>query len=128
MMRRAPFLLALWLLLVPTITAAEGLRLVMVEQMGCIYCIQWDRDVSPEYPKTAEGQAAPLRRVDIDQVPEDLALKSRPVLTPTFILVRDGQELSRLEGYPGEDFFWPLLARMIEEAGVSLAEKEETGS
>ncbi len=127
-MRRAPFLLALWLLLVPTLTAAEGLRLVMVEQMGCIYCIQWDRDVSPEYAKTAEGQAAPLRRVDIDQVPEDLNLTSRPVLTPTFILVRDGQELSRLEGYPGEDFFWPLLARMIEEASVSLAEKEETGS
>lgn len=128
MFGRAPILTVLWLLVAPAIAAADEIRLLMVEQQGCIYCLHWDREVAPEYPKTSEGLTAPLLRADISDLPEGLELKSRPVLTPTFILVKDGQELSRLEGYPGEDFFWPLLARMIDEAGIPLAETEETGS
>ena len=30
-------------------------------------------------------------------------------------LVDDGRELSRIEGYPGEDFFWGLLEMMLTE-------------
>jgi thioredoxin-related protein len=127
-MRLVPVLAAALFWLAPSLAVAQQVELVMVEQHGCVYCLQWDRDVAPEYPLTAEGATAPLRRVDIDDVPEDLDLASRPVLTPTFILVRDGRELSRLEGYPGEEFFWPLLNRMILQAGIPLAEREETGS
>ena len=43
-----------------------------------------------------------------------------PVFTPTFVLVREGRELARIEGYPGEDFFWGLLAAMLRDAGVTL--------
>ena len=101
-------------LLIPQIALAE-LTLVMVEQDGCIYCERWDAEVAPEYPKTEEGKAAPLRRVDLNEpMPDDLELTSRPRLTPTFILVEDGVERARLEGYPGEDFFWPMLAAMID--------------
>ncbi|MEM9523423.1 MAG: hypothetical protein AAF982_05430, partial [Pseudomonadota bacterium] len=40
----------------------------------------------------------------------------RPVIyTPTFVLMKDGREYGRIEGYPGEDFFWGLLGRMIKE-------------
>ena len=35
------------------------------------------------------------------------------VLTPTFVLMEDGAEAGRIEGYPGEDFFWGLLGQMI---------------
>jgi hypothetical protein len=31
------------------------------------------------------------------------------------VLVKDGVEVARLEGYPGEDFFWGLLGRMLSE-------------
>jgi hypothetical protein len=34
--------------------------------------------------------------------------------TPTFVLVADGREVGRITGYPGEDFFWGLLQRLIE--------------
>ncbi|WP_425091914.1 thioredoxin family protein [Tropicimonas sp. S265A] len=127
-MRLSYLLLAVWLWVLPGAAVAQDTRLVIVEQAGCIYCVHWDRDVAPEYPKTAEGRAAPLRRVDIGDLPEDLKLKSRPVLTPTFILVQDGQEVARLEGYPGEDFFWPLLNRMLDEAGIERTIPEETKS
>lgn len=98
---------------------AQDLRLVMVEEHGCVYCERWNRDVSTEYPLTDEGRAAPLIRVNIDeQPPEGMSFARRAVFTPTFILTRDGVEVNRLEGYPGEDFFWGLLNRMIEQAEV----------
>ncbi len=95
------------------------MTLVLAEQRGCIYCAQWDAEVAPVYAKTAEGRAAPLRRVDIHRpLPEDLTFTYPLRITPTFVLMRDGLELERLEGYPGEGFFWGLLQRMIEEAEV----------
>ena len=100
-------------------SASEGVELIMVEEDGCIWCAQWNREVSPEYPITGEGRAAPLRRIDLHApVPEDLTFV-RPVrFTPTFVLVQNGQELSRIEGYPGEDFFWGLLQMMLTKAGL----------
>ncbi|NAZ35682.1 transcriptional regulator [Rubellimicrobium sp. CFH 75288] len=105
---------------------ARALELVMVEQAGCAWCARWDREVAPEYPLTEEGQAAPLRRIDLHQpVPDDLVLQSRPRLTPTFVLVDDeGRELGRIEGYPGEDFFWGLLGVLLERAGWSRTEQD----
>jgi thioredoxin-related protein len=41
---------------------------------------------------------------------------ARPVnFTPTFILMDDGQELGRIEGYPGENFFWAVLEKLLAE-------------
>lgn len=97
--------------------ARAEMALLMFEEAGCVWCARWNAEVSPEYPITPEGLAAPLRRLDIhDPLPDDLTLTSRPRFTPTFVLVEDGTERGRIEGYPGEDFFWGLLARMIEQA------------
>lgn len=99
--------------------ARADLQLVMMEEAGCIWCARWNAEVAPEYPITPEGLAAPLRRIDINQpVPEDLALNGRAIYTPTFILVSDGVEIGRIEGYPGEDFFWGLLGRLLEDAAI----------
>ena len=101
---------ALWLA-VP-VGAAE---LVMVEQRGCVYCQMWHREVGPaKYALTEEGAFAPLRLVDLHAPrPEDIAF-ARPLrITPTFVLVDEGRELARFEGYPGEDFFWGILGMML---------------
>jgi hypothetical protein len=104
---------ALLACLAPAALAAD-LELVMIEQPGCVYCARWDAEVAPEYPITDEGKAAPLRRLQLRApLPADVTLTSPPVFTPTFILLADGVEQDRIEGYPGEDFFWPLLAGMI---------------
>lgn len=95
--------------------AAQATELVMVEEPGCVWCARWNAEIAPAYGKTAEGRFAPLRRVDIRTLPGDLALDRRVTFTPTFLLVDDGRELARLEGYPGDHFFWPLLGRMLSE-------------
>lgn len=97
------------------VRAPEAAELVMVEEMGCIYCERWDAEISEIYPKTPEGQAAPLVRVLKGSSGLDAFVLNRPVIfTPTFILVEDGRELARIEGYPGEDFFWGLLGMILE--------------
>ena len=97
----------------PSTAQAEPL-LVMVEQPGCIYCERWDAEIGPAYPKTEEGKFAPLIRADLRQgPPEGITYARRVLFTPTFILIDDGQEKARIEGYPGEDFFWPLLTKLL---------------
>jgi len=85
----------------------HGLKLVMVEEEGCGYCLRWHAEVGPGYPKSEEGQRAPLLRRDRNSA--DVARYGRIVFTPTFILLRDGREVGRILGYPGADFFWSLL-------------------
>lgn len=94
-----------------TVRAAE---LYMMETAGCHYCIRWKEEIAPIYPKTAAGQFAPLVLHDIDApLPTHVHLARKVVFTPTFVLLENGQELGRIEGYPGEDFFWGLLEAML---------------
>ena len=119
-MRAMKNLLAAVLIGLPVAAAADT-ALLMAEEPGCIWCARWNAEVGDAYEKTAEGRAAPLQRYDIDAgPPDDVDLARRVVFTPTFILVRDGQEIDRIEGYPGEDFFWGLLNIMLEKADISL--------
>ncbi|MGP1358973.1 hypothetical protein [Roseicyclus sp.] len=93
------------------------MMLLMFEEPGCVWCARWTADVGQEYPITPEGIAAPLVRTDLrDPVPEGVTLASPPRYSPTFVVVQDGTELGRIEGYPGEDFFWGLLGRILERA------------
>ncbi len=95
--------------------------LIMVEEKGCVWCLRWNEEISHIYPKSPEGQAAPLQRIDIRAAPpEDMTFARTLVFTPTFVLMVDGQEVSRMEGYPGEDFFWSLLAQMLANANIDV--------
>jgi thioredoxin-related protein len=100
---------------------ALAAELVMVERQGCHWCERWNAEIAPIFPKTDEGRRAPLRRVDIKALPDDLALTSQPVFTPTFVLVEGGRELGRIEGYAGDEFFWFLLTQLLDTQGVPPA-------
>jgi hypothetical protein len=112
----------------PRPASATNWALVMVEQAGCTYCARWNAEVAPEYPETPEGRFAPLRRVDLRALPDELGFASPPVYTPTFVLIADGEEVDRLEGYPGEDFFWGLLGRMLDRADPAWAQAGTTNA
>jgi cytochrome c551/c552 len=92
-------------------SAAE---LLMFDDPGCVWCRRWNAEIGPSYPRTAEGQQAPLRRIHIrDQGKAGVAL-ARPVnATPTFVLVDEGQEVGRIAGYPGSDYFYPMLEELL---------------
>tara|TARA_R100001039_G_scaffold831_1_gene422 strand:- start:5 stop:421 length:417 start_codon:yes stop_codon:yes gene_type:complete len=110
--RRAVLSALLWMGLLAAPTAASAAELIMFESDTCEWCERFHSEVGPVYPNTAESKCAPLRRVDIhDPRPDDLAHIKGIVYTPTFVLIEEGHEVSRLTGYPGEDFFWSLLER-----------------
>ena len=108
-MKRLLLTLAVALMPLPALCA----ELVMVEQHGCHYCEKWDDEIAHIYPKTTDGQRVPLRRVNLRDLPDNLEFTSPPVFTPTFILVEDGKELGRIEGYGGDEFFWFLLTKLL---------------
>lgn len=126
--RPAAMLLALVLAVLPALAqgpdapAAQGFRLLMVEQPGCAYCRIFNRDIAPIYAASPEGRTVPLEHVQLrDPVPPGVTLASRPFVTPTFILIGpDGVEVDRMVGYLGDDFFWPYLTRMFDRAGVVI--------
>ncbi len=110
--------------LLSTALPVWAVELVMVEQPGCYTCKQWNAEIGPIYPKTEAGLLAPLRREQLRQKPADLTYARAVNFTPTFILIEDGQEIARLEGYPGEDFFWWHIENLLaEHAGFKGATK-----
>lgn len=114
-------LFSISILVASAVCAAAETVLVMVEERGCIWCARWNEEISHIYPKTEEGMAAPLRRMDIHATrPDDITFARSLNFTPTFVLVVDGQEVSRIEGYPGDNFFWGLLRMMLTKADVDV--------
>lgn len=94
------------------VRAAE---LLMFEQEHCAWCEAWNDEIGGIYHKTTEGKLAPLRRINIhQQLPEELNEIKLAVFTPTFVLWENGEEIARLRGYPGDEFFWFLLGEMLD--------------
>jgi hypothetical protein len=101
------------LMLLASSLIAGAAELLMFEQPGCPWCRRWHEDVGPGYARSAEGQIAPLRRLQLGDRPPGLSLKQSVTVTPTFIIVENGAEIGRITGYPGPDFFYGMLAPML---------------
>lgn len=94
--------------------AGAAAELVMFESPTCHYCEQWHAELGPIYPKTAESDRAPLRRVNLHQDrPADLRDIRAVSFTPTFVLVDAGREVGRITGYAGDEFFWFQLSELL---------------
>lgn len=108
------------LALLPT-AATQASELVMFERAGCVWCARFDAEIAPIYGKTDEAQAAPLRRVDLNSPrPADLAGIDPGAFTPTFVVVKEGREIGRIRGYPGDAFFFGLLDRILAGSGCPV--------
>lgn len=99
------------------LAAGSDIRLIMVEEKGCRFCRLWDAQIGRAYPKSAEGRFAPLKRVRRG-APEIRGFNP-VVYTPTFIVVRSGEEIGRVTGYPGQDYFWSELTPILSAAGFA---------
>ena len=127
--RGAPFRRALFVCAAVLITAfgsaaPKAAVLLMFESEGCGWCEVWNEEIAPVYPKTEEAKSATLRRVDLDEErPLDLTDVQGIVFTPTFVLWRDGEEIGRIVGFPGESHFWGLLDELIRKMNKTTTAK-----
>jgi thioredoxin-related protein len=116
-MHRMQGLLAVLVASVLFASTADAFELLMFRRAGCSWCGAWDREIGPLYARTDVGQRIPVRHVDLDRDDVTQFKLSEPIrFTPTFVLVEGNREIARIEGYPGEDFFWARLERLIPSA------------
>ena len=97
-----------------TAQASAAYELIMVEQQGCQYCERWKEEIGPRYPKTDVGMFAPIRMMDITKVETTPEIAAAVVFTPTFIITDGEREITRMEGYMSEDFFWGVLEMILD--------------
>lgn len=99
--------------------AQAGTELVMFERAGCPWCVRWDREVAPIYPKTELGQRLPLRKINLDRDKMTSGQLDLPIrFTPTFVLMNEGREVGRIVGYMNDATFWGLLEQMASKAVI----------
>ncbi len=122
-MRSIYLTLAFLIFATPAYSASE---LIMFTSPYCEWCDLWEKEVGVVYHKTRESHIAPVRRVDIHGSPPDDLKQIRPVIyTPTFVLIDNGKEFGRINGYPGEGHFWGLLDEMVEKLPIPLRACDE---
>ena len=94
---------------------AAAAELLMFKEDACPWCMKFEREVGRIYDNTPESKIAPLKRIDIDDIPEEYAHVMPVIYTPTFILLDDEKHvIGRIEGYPGFDFFWLRLGELLD--------------
>ena len=117
-MSRIVGLLVVAIMLALHATRPHAAELVMFERAGCVWCARFDAEIAPIYGRTEEGQAAPLRRVDLNRpLPADLSGIDPGAFTPSFVVLQEGREIGRIRGYPGDAFFFGLLNRILTSSG-----------
>ena len=102
-------------------TPTMAAELLMFEQAGCPFCRAFDAEIAPDYPLSAAGKVAPLRRVNIfDDRRGGVAGLTPAYFTPTFVVLDDDRrEVGRLEGYPGRKYFYPEIEAITDKLGPS---------
>jgi thioredoxin-related protein len=92
-------------------TSAE---LLVFETNKCVYCFIFRRDVVPGYQQSPRARDVPMRFIDIDQVDvTQLKLKSPLTMLPTVILMKNGHEVDRIDGYMGPEPFFYMVSRLL---------------
>ena len=93
---------------------ARSAELVMYFSEDCEYSAIFDIEVAPNYPKSAIGRVAPLKRVSVENKGAGgYRLRAPLTVTPTFVLVEKGEELDRITGYAGRADFGKLVGHLV---------------
>lgn len=99
---------------------ANAAELIVVESNDCPYCERFHAEIAIAYPNTDEGKLAPLHILQLGEAMPTQYSDVKPArVTPTFILVEGNKEIDRLEGYPGDNYFWFLLGEMLAKLDLS---------
>lgn len=99
---------------IPTTPAV--LEVVAVEAPGCSYCNLFRRDIAPAYAASAAAKTAKLRFLDLNDKAIDAIRFAQPIsLVPTVVVVKDGVEIARINGYVAPHSFYALIKSVLNE-------------
>lgn len=93
---------------------SKGIELIVFEHADCTYCRVFRTAILPRYKENGQDARAPIRFVRVEHA--DLSawnLRGRISMVPTFVLMQEGQEVGRIEGYWAPDNFFRMVATIL---------------
>ena len=109
-------IITIFLFLFPQMAFSDKL-LIMVTDKNCPYCQAWEREVGSVYPNTTLSIEYRLVRVELKRPLSKFNSLTKSVHgTPTFILINNGLEIGRIEGFSDAEMFWWLLDDIVDQA------------
>ncbi|MFL2782931.1 MAG: hypothetical protein ACJZ9G_12005 [Rhodospirillales bacterium] len=96
-------------------TASATNKILMITDAKCPICVIWEKEIGRIYPKTDAAKRYPLYRIEIhnyNQRKNSNSIKQN--VTPTFIIIENGNEKGRIIGYSNAELFWWELDSIIE--------------
>ena len=90
-------------------------RLIMFTSEDCPACQAWEREIGSVYKKSEYQVEFPITRVDFSAgAPSWLVINESLRGTPTFVIMKNGQEIGRITGFTGPEMFWWQLSSFKE--------------
>ena len=98
-----------------SVDAKDTSLIIMITDKNCLYCIVWEKQIGKIYPKTEIAKKFPLHRIEVknfvDYTKYDL---KKTNITPTFIFIKNDNEVGRIEGYTNPEMFWWQVDEIID--------------
>ena len=90
-------------------------QLLVFDSDYCEWCEMFYEETAAGYRLSEEGRQFPIVAHNIHEpLPPEYQDIVPATLTPTFVWIRDGQEIGRMAGYPGREIFWWQIATWID--------------
>lgn len=87
-------------------------ELIVLEVPNCTYCDVFRSVVLPRYQKSKRAGDLPIRFLDLnDPAADQLKLSSAVTIVPTVVMMREGAEIGRINGYMGPEAFFQSVSR-----------------
>ena len=98
--------------------AAPRTEVVVFEIGGCKYCTAFRDNLGARYLASTTNRAAPMRFVDVGRLdPQSFQLSADINTVPTIVVLQDGREVDRVEGYPLADLLFGMVKARIGSGG-----------
>jgi thioredoxin-like negative regulator of GroEL len=95
-------------------TTTPRTEVVVFEIGGCKYCEAFRGNLGARYLASTTNRAAPMRFVDVGKLdPQAFQLRADINTVPTIVLLQDGREVDRVEGYPLPELLFGMVKSRV---------------
>ncbi len=98
-----------------SVDAKDTSLMIMITDKNCLYCIVWEKQIGKIYPKTEIAKKFPLHRIEVKNFVNFTKYDLKKTnITPTFIIIKNGNETGLIEGYTNPEMFWWQVDEIID--------------
>jgi thioredoxin-like negative regulator of GroEL len=101
--------------LAPVVGTSVTQEIVVFEAENCTYCSAFRSQILPNYRQSPRNVELPVRFVDVNATGVDKMKLIAPIqMVPTVVMMKNGQEVDRIQGYTGPELFHQLVTKMLQ--------------